>query len=77
MLERIPLAYYALSGLLNFIASFMLATLVFYKNPKSHVNRVFFIFALVASRKEDLRIQYEQQGIMQYIITTNSQKAGK
>ena len=49
MLEHIPLNYYALSGLLNFIASFVLAIFVFSNNPKSSVNKVFSIFALVAS----------------------------
>jgi len=49
MIERIPLAYYAFSGLLNFIASFMLAIFVLYKNPKLRVNRIFFVFALVAA----------------------------
>lgn len=49
MLERIPLAYYALAGLINFIASFILAVFVLYKSPKLRVNRIFFIFALVAS----------------------------
>lgn len=49
MLERIPLAYYALAGLINFIASFILAVFVLYKSPKLRVNRIFFVFASVAS----------------------------
>ena len=49
MLERIPLTYYAFAGLVNFIASFVLALFVLSKNPKSSVNRIFSIFALIAS----------------------------
>jgi len=41
MLERIPLTYYALSGLFNFIASFTLSDFVFSKNPRSRTNQTF------------------------------------
>jgi len=49
MLERIPLIYYALSGLFNFIALFTLAIFVFLQNPKLSLNRIFTIFTLTAS----------------------------
>ncbi len=49
MLDHIPLNYYALSGLLNFIASFVLSIFVFSNNPKSSVNRIFSVFALISS----------------------------
>ncbi len=49
MLERIPLIYYALSGLFNFIALFTLAIFVFLQNPKLSLNRIFAIFTLTAS----------------------------
>src|SRR3989338_10338213 len=49
MLDRIPLGYYALAGLINFLSSLVLSFFVIYKNPKSAVNRVFSFFALGAS----------------------------
>jgi len=49
MLKHIPLNYYALSGLVNFLSSFILAILVFYKNPRIKINRIFSQFALVSS----------------------------
>ena len=49
MLEHIPLTYYALSGLLNFITLFTLSIFVFSKNTKLPINRIFSVFTLVAS----------------------------
>lgn len=49
MLERIPLIYYALSGLFNFFALSALAIFAFSKNPKLSINRIFSIFTLTAS----------------------------
>ena len=39
MIEQIPLNYYALSGLFNFIILFALSIFVFSKNPKSRTNQ--------------------------------------
>jgi len=49
MLERIPLIYYALSGLFNFFALSALAIFAFSKNPKLSINRIFSIFTLTAA----------------------------
>ncbi len=49
MLERIPLDYYIFSGLFNFIASVVLSSLVFLKNPKSRVNQTFSLTSLVVA----------------------------
>lgn len=45
MLDRIPLSYYAFSGLLNFATSFALLIFVLFKNPKSRTNQSFSLFA--------------------------------
>lgn len=49
MLERIPLIYYALSGLFNFVMLSTLAIFAFLKNPKLSVNRIFSVFTLTAA----------------------------
>ena len=49
MFARIPLSYYAFSGLLNFFASLVLSVFVISRNSESRLNRVFFVFALDAS----------------------------
>lgn len=49
MLEFIPLTYYALSGLLNFITSFALAFFVLSKKTKSPINKIFSGLALSIS----------------------------
>jgi len=49
MLEHIPLIYYALAGLFNFIASFALSFFVFYKNPKSRTNQTFSFWTLAVA----------------------------
>lgn len=49
MLKWIPLNYYALTGLLNFITSFVLSIFVFSKNPKSRTNQTFSLFAFTVA----------------------------
>lgn len=49
MWEKIPLDYYALAGLLNFITSAALAIVVFFKNPKSRTNQTFSLFAFTVA----------------------------
>ena len=49
MLENIPLSYYALAGLLNFITSAVLAIFVFSRNPKSRINQIFSLFAFTVA----------------------------
>ena len=49
MLERIPLSYYVVSGLLNFITSFTLSVFVFSKNPKLRTNQTFSCWTLIVA----------------------------
>jgi|GEM_PF-1587349 len=48
-MEFIPLSYYTLSGILNFITSFALLIFVFSKNPKSYVAQTFSLFAFTVA----------------------------
>src|SRR3989338_4215759 len=49
MLENIPLSYYTMAGLLNFITSAVLAIFVFSRNPKSRINQIFSLFAFAVA----------------------------
>ena len=49
MWENIPLSYYVLAGLLNFITSSALAIVVLFKNPRSRTNQTFSLFAFTVA----------------------------
>ena len=49
MWESIPLSYYALAGLFNFITSAALAIVVFFRNPKSRTNQIFSLLAFTVA----------------------------
>ena len=48
MFEFIPLKYYAFSGLVNFITSFIIAV-VLLKNPKAKANKIFSVFSFTVA----------------------------
>jgi len=48
MFEFIPLNYYAFSGLINFITSFIIAV-VLLKNPKAKANKIFSVFSFTVA----------------------------
>ena len=50
LIYKIPLIYYALSGLINFITSFSLGLFVYFKNKKAKTNRVFAFFCLTVAQ---------------------------
>ena len=49
MWNSIPLIYYILAGLLNFVTSLALAIFVFSRNQKSNLNRAFSLFAFTVA----------------------------
>src|SRR6185295_9262711 len=49
MFDSIPISYYILSGIFNFITTTALAVFVFSKDPKSGINQTFCLFALTVA----------------------------
>jgi len=50
IVSSIPLGYYALSGLLNFITCLFLTLFVFFRDPRSSLNRAFSIFCFTIAQ---------------------------
>src|SRR3990167_1033182 len=48
--EWIPLQYYALSGLINFVTSFSLCVFILLKNIKAKANRIFALFCFAVAQ---------------------------
>ena len=46
---KLPIDYYAYSGLLNFVTCFTISIIVFFKQPKLAIARLFSLFALLIS----------------------------
>jgi len=44
-LQLIPLGYYGISGLVNFLTAFIMSLLVFFSNPESKPNKIFAAFS--------------------------------
>lgn len=45
----LPLSYYLVSGIVNFFTSAFISFVVWHKNPKSNINRVFSLFAFAVA----------------------------
>ena len=46
----VPLSFYAFSGLLNFVSTLGLATLILVKNPRAKTNRLFALWSLLVAQ---------------------------